>query len=432
MNPDPDLLRLYADNRSEGAFAELVGRHVKMVYSCALRRVGHDAHLAEDVTQIVFNDLARKARHLAGRPTVAGWLYVSTQLASAAIVRREQRRRFRESEASEAHGSPANHGNAPGVDWARARPILDLLILDLRREDRDAVVLRFFEQRPFSEIAVALKSTEEATRKRVGRAVEKLRTQLERRGIMSATDALEFALADPSDAHQGEHQNPARVAAIAVSEFAATGAATTFLLSLARILTSEIILSGCVVLGIALLLAHQARLNSGLKTEIARSSGHVEAVRGLKRDDESLEQEIRQLSDRARSRSVASLTQSGQAADGRVRNAVSLNLSVTPEGTLTWENEPVTLEGFLDRLVAYRTQHPGGDAQVIVHGAAGAAFSATAYVVEQASRAGIQDIIVDSPSRPTPSDVWTFSPQTRSVGENDLSPPSLPDPQTKP
>src|ERR1035438_7063582 len=127
MNPDSDLLRLYVEQRSESAFAELVGRHLKMVHACALRRVGCDTHLADDVTQLVFNDLGRKARWLGGRPTLSGWLYVSTQLASAGIVRRERRRKSRESEASATENTPRPSGDSHAIDWALVRPVLDVL-----------------------------------------------------------------------------------------------------------------------------------------------------------------------------------------------------------------------------------------------------------------------------------------------------------------
>ena len=83
MNNDAKLLRAYAGDSSEGAFTELVKRHVGLVYSVALRRLGRDSHLAEDVTQMVFSDLARKAKSLLSRPTLSGWLYVSAQVASA-------------------------------------------------------------------------------------------------------------------------------------------------------------------------------------------------------------------------------------------------------------------------------------------------------------------------------------------------------------
>jgi DNA-directed RNA polymerase specialized sigma24 family protein len=69
---DTELLRAYADEKSEAAFGELVRRQVNLVYSVALRQCGGDAHLAEDVTQRVFTDLACKARQLAGHAVLGG------------------------------------------------------------------------------------------------------------------------------------------------------------------------------------------------------------------------------------------------------------------------------------------------------------------------------------------------------------------------
>src|SRR5471032_665361 len=80
---DPELLRRYADEKSEEAFAELVRRHLNLVYSVALRQVAGDTHLAEDVAQNVFTALARKAAALAGRPALSGWLYRSTHFAAS-------------------------------------------------------------------------------------------------------------------------------------------------------------------------------------------------------------------------------------------------------------------------------------------------------------------------------------------------------------
>ena len=66
MMDDEQLLGAYARERSESAFGELVARHIDFVYSTALRVVNGDSHLAQDVAQTVFIDLARKAGSLPG------------------------------------------------------------------------------------------------------------------------------------------------------------------------------------------------------------------------------------------------------------------------------------------------------------------------------------------------------------------------------
>src|ERR1035441_5136222 len=96
MTPDSELLRQFAKTHAEDAFAELVNRHVNLVYSAALRQVNGDAHLAQDVAQTVFTNLARKAAPLSCRASLTGWLYTSAHFAAAKIVRGENRRRDRE------------------------------------------------------------------------------------------------------------------------------------------------------------------------------------------------------------------------------------------------------------------------------------------------------------------------------------------------
>src|SRR2546423_15188089 len=99
MIDDATLLRRYAATRAGDDFAELVRRHLNLVYSAALRQVNGDAHLAQDVTQLVFADLARKAATVANHRVLAGWLFTSTRFAAAKAVRGEQRRQAREAEA---------------------------------------------------------------------------------------------------------------------------------------------------------------------------------------------------------------------------------------------------------------------------------------------------------------------------------------------
>jgi RNA polymerase sigma factor (sigma-70 family) len=191
MPDDTELLRRYARDGSEEAFTELVARHLNLVYSVALRRVGGDAHLAKDVTQQVFIALARQAAALSGRPVLAGWLYTTSRFVSAQVVRAARRRQAREQEAQLMQYSSAS---VPDPDWDRLRPVLDEVMDRLSDHDREALLLRFFEGQPFAAVSEKLGLTEEATRKRVDRALDKLRAMLARRGIGSTTAAVALML----------------------------------------------------------------------------------------------------------------------------------------------------------------------------------------------------------------------------------------------
>ncbi|HWA09443.1 MAG TPA: sigma-70 family RNA polymerase sigma factor [Opitutaceae bacterium] len=192
MTEDSELLRQYFAAGSEEAFAELVHRYIGLVYSVALRQMSNDSHLAQDVTQKVFTELAREAAALSRHPALSGWLYCSTQFIAIDLVRSEQRRRARELEAQTMHeltGSPD-----PALDSENLRPVLDQVMGDLNEHDRNAVMLRFFEGRPFAEVGRKLELTEDAARMRVDRALDKMRALLMRRGITSTTTALALAL----------------------------------------------------------------------------------------------------------------------------------------------------------------------------------------------------------------------------------------------
>jgi RNA polymerase sigma factor (sigma-70 family) len=190
MRSDGDLLRDYARSRSEEAFAELVSRHLDFVYSTALRMVGGDVHLAQDIAQGVFIDFARKAGLLGNQRSIEGWLYQATRYAAAKMVRSEQRRAAREREAVLMEANCDHETN-----WAAIAPKVDEALGDLGERDREAVLLRFFAKKNLRAVAEATGITEEAARKRVTRALEKMRHYLTRRGLRISESALVAALA---------------------------------------------------------------------------------------------------------------------------------------------------------------------------------------------------------------------------------------------
>jgi RNA polymerase sigma factor (sigma-70 family) len=218
MLDDQQLLRRYADG-SEAAFTELVTRYLPLVYSAALRQTNGAADLAEDVAQQVFADLARKAGSLPDGTVLAGWLHRATRFAVGQFLRAERRRVTREQESC--------FMNIPDSDaypdWEQVRPWLDEALDKMDPLDRDALLLRFFEQRSLKEVGAALGSGEDAARKRVARALEKLRELLGCRGATTSVSALSLVMAA-----KGIESAPSHLAGtIAASALVAGGAATT-------------------------------------------------------------------------------------------------------------------------------------------------------------------------------------------------------------
>ena len=278
MIEDSELLRRYAEDRAEEAFAEIVRRQVNLVYSAALRQVHGDAQLAQDVTQLVFADLARKAGMLARRRVLAGWLFTSTRYAAAKLVRGEQRRRARETEAELMRKTLYDDG-VETLDWARVRPVLDAALAELGEADRAAVLLRFFEGHDYAGVGGRLGLGENAARMRVERAMEKLRAALKRRGLTSTTAALALALGN-----QAVQAAPAGLAATvtgAALVSAAAGGGGAAVLTFMSMTKLQLGIAGAVVaLGVGGV-AVQMKANAALRDELAGLRGEAREAEAL-------------------------------------------------------------------------------------------------------------------------------------------------------
>jgi RNA polymerase sigma factor (sigma-70 family) len=189
---DATLLRRYAEECAQDAFTELVRRNMDAVYSAALRRVGGDTHLAQDVAQEVFVILARRTSELANHPVLSGWLYTTTRNVAANLVRRESRRKFREQRDQVMHEPYFSEQNE--ADWLQVSPVLDEAIDELTENDRLAVLLRYFDRQTFAEIGSVLHLSEDAARMRLARALERLRAALARRSITSSAATVGLLL----------------------------------------------------------------------------------------------------------------------------------------------------------------------------------------------------------------------------------------------
>jgi RNA polymerase sigma factor (sigma-70 family) len=268
---DMDLVREYARDHSEPAFAGLVQRHINLVYSVALRCTGNSGD-AQDVTQAVFIILARKAASLRERTVLTGWLYETTRFTAARFIRTRVRRQIREQEAY--MQSSLNEPDTDGV-WRQLSPLLEEAMTQLGEKDRALLALRFFENKSGAETAAALGIQEWAVHKRTARAVEKLRTFFSRRGVSVSAGVLIAAIS--ANSLQAAPAGLAVTVAAAAAKSAAVSGSTLTLVKGALKLMAWAKAKTAIVIGTAAILA--TGTTAIVVKEIAASGGSA-AERG--------------------------------------------------------------------------------------------------------------------------------------------------------
>ncbi|MBC8096794.1 MAG: sigma-70 family RNA polymerase sigma factor, partial [Akkermansiaceae bacterium] len=184
-----ELLTNYRKTGSDAAFTDLLRWYTNLVYSVAKRRLS-DQSLAEEVTQTVFTRLAKSPPNLKSDGELTAWLHRTTIHVAIDVWRSETRRRTREQQAVFMQTLPADDAQL----WEDLTPHLDEALNQLADDDRQAVLLRFFERKPMRDIGGILGVSEDAAKMRVSRAVDRLRNQLTQKGVTCTAVVLAVLL----------------------------------------------------------------------------------------------------------------------------------------------------------------------------------------------------------------------------------------------
>lgn len=301
---DADLLQRYEKGNSETAFSALVERYQGMVLGAAFRRTGN-LELAKEVAQEVFATLARKAQFLTGRASIGGWLHQAAIYQASRTVQSEARRHARQEHFAKevpTVATPRVGGSADSDQLAAVDEALGFL----SGADREVIVLHYFQDLSYPEMASVLGINEAAVRQRVSRALERLGKRLREQGISGNVVMLLLGAV----AVQSSIAAPAGLASAALATAAAGGGASVYLL-LTALLSQGAIKTAAVLVAVAGMAAvwHETPRQGRQAPENAQVSGALEAERSY----------ASAASGMAKAGSVAAESQSGwaPAASGR-------------------------------------------------------------------------------------------------------------------
>lgn len=325
-----ELLDPAVKETAESTFAEIVARHLNLVYSTALRHV-RSPHLAEEVTQSVFIDLSRQSGRLRSGTGLVAWLHVVARRTAVDTIRRESRRRANEGKAALFAGgdTDAVENDSP---WIEIEPLVDEALESLNPTDRTAILLRFFEDRSFQEVASILGSTDDAAQKRVSRALDRIRRYLLRRGVRVTAAGLSGTLATHAMQTAPSTLNAA-ITSAAVVKTAPLFALSRPLVDIAMT-TMQKILAGTVfaaaIAGGFYQVHKTIRQEAELKDLRARAASAEQDLKLLREQRDASTKALQQMSDalaleRSKTASFASQdTEAESALDGWLQRVVSM------------------------------------------------------------------------------------------------------------
>lgn len=185
---DGELLRRFASDGDQQAFAALVKRHTNLVLGVCRRSLASVTD-AEDATQAVFVVLAKKAKSGRWQASIVNWLYTTARRVSKdariAAARRAQH-----------EGNARRPGESSPLDQMSGRELLAAIDDELDRLSalyREPLVLSFLEGLSREDVATRLGLPPATVKTRLERGRKKLADALTKRGVGLGSALLALA-----------------------------------------------------------------------------------------------------------------------------------------------------------------------------------------------------------------------------------------------
>ncbi len=174
---DADLLRDFTQQRSQAAFAEIVGRYSDLVFAAARRQVA-DPATAEDITQAVFLVLAQKSASI--KPDrLPAWLLATTRLCASAPFEPRPEEPITSARPPCQNPNPSHPPNSPIL----ASPQPSTTLCPASPRACAAIAMRHLQNRSVKDVAATIGVSPDAAQKILARGLSKLRKILLRKGV---------------------------------------------------------------------------------------------------------------------------------------------------------------------------------------------------------------------------------------------------------